>query len=69
MKHTRIGFQQDTRSREDLERDGYIFRERLTAPISKKDSLVVTVEIYMKDDKMLMKVLEPSGVFGDTRNT
>jgi hypothetical protein len=67
MKNTRIGFQQDTRSREDLEHDGYVFRERLTAPISKKDSSVVTVEIYMKGDTMLMKVLESPEGFGDMK--
>jgi hypothetical protein len=58
MKQKGIGFQQDTRSREDLERDGYVFRERLTAPISKRDSAVVRVEIYMRGSEMLIKPLK-----------
>jgi hypothetical protein len=68
MKNTRIGFHQDTRSREDLERDGYVLRERLTAPISKKDSAMVRVEIYMRGSEMLMKVLEPPEDIGTIKH-
>lgn len=59
MKRTHFGFPQDERSRQELEREGFHFMKRMTAPISKKDSSVVRVEIYMRGSEMVMKVLEP----------
>jgi hypothetical protein len=53
-----IGFKQDPRSRQELERDGYTYMETVTAPISHKDRTVIKVEIYMKGDEMVMKILE-----------
>jgi hypothetical protein len=53
-----INFQQDKRSRKQLERDGYKYMETITAPFSAGDDLILKVEIYMKGDEMVMKLLE-----------
>jgi hypothetical protein len=58
MKHPRVGFKHDERSRTDLERDGYQFMEVITAPFSEGDDLSVKVEIYRKGDELVMKLLE-----------
>jgi hypothetical protein len=60
MKHKGIGFRQDTRSREELERDGFVLQKRFAAPISKADSSVVRVELYMWGGEMVMRVLGPT---------
>jgi hypothetical protein len=58
MDNPLVGFQQDTRSRAELEREGYQFMEVVTAPFSLGDDLILKVEIYMRGDEMVMKLLE-----------
>ena len=53
-----VGFQVDKRTRKQLERDGYKYMETITAPFSAGDDLIIKVEIYMKGDEMVMKLLE-----------
>lgn len=58
MPNRVIGFQQDNRSREELEREGYLFQGRTTVYLSKSDHTPLWVEMYMKDEEVLVKVLE-----------
>ena len=53
-----VGFQVDKRTRKQLERDGYKYMETITAPFSAGDDLMIKVEMYMKGDEMVMKLLE-----------
>jgi hypothetical protein len=63
VRTTRVGFQEDKRSREELERDGYVFLERTSVYLSKSDHTPVWVELYLKDKEMVVKVLETPELF------
>lgn len=60
---TTLGFQHDQRSREELERDGYVLLERTSAYHSKRDHTPVWIELYMKGSDMVMRLLETPDLY------